>query len=310
MTAAKNKDIKQQRIMVLMGGSSNEREISLRSGQAVFEALQGEGLDVVALDLSKDTRLWFQQIQACEANVAFIALHGTYGEDGCIQAVLETLHIPYTGSGVMASALCMDKKITKALLHDVGISTPRDVVLQAGAPQSYPVFVKPNAEGSSVGLHYVADEAAWLALVMEEPKIQEPKSWLIETCIQGVEVHVSVLNGKALPAVEVVPKSGMYDYASKYTAGATDYYCPARLSDKQTESCQRIAERAVAVLNCAGAPRVDLMVPEHGEPVVLEVNTIPGMTTTSLLPKAAMQVGMTFPALCLAILEAALAGGE
>ncbi len=302
--------LKDKRIVVLMGGASSEREVSLRSGQAVFEALQGTGLDVVALDLSKDTRLWFAQIQTCQADMAFIALHGTYGEDGCIQAVLETLHIPYTGSDVTASALCMDKKVTKVLLHDAGITTPSDVVLQADLPQSYPVFVKPNAEGSSVGLHYIADEAAWLALVIEEPKVKEPKAWLIERCIQGAEVHVSVLNGQALPAVEVVPKSGMYDYASKYTAGATDYYCPARLSDQQTESCQRIAERAVAALHCAGAPRVDLMVPEHGEPVVLEVNTIPGMTATSLLPKAAAEMGIDFTTLCILILEAVVVGGK
>ena len=284
-----------------MGGASAEREISLRSGNAVFEALQNQGLDVVGLDLSENTQTWVSQIQDAKADVAFIALHGTYGEDGCIQGLLETMCVPYTGSDVTASALCMDKKLTKCVLDDVGIRVPEDAILKEGKPLSYPVFIKPIAEGSSVGLHYIEDEAAWDALNLENID-----NWLIESCVRGVEVAVSVVAGQALPPVEVAPKSGMYDFASKYTAGATDYYCPARISQSQTEQCKQIAEKAVVATACAGAPRVDLIVPDIGAPVVLEINTIPGMTATSLLPKAAAEVGVSFAELCQNIVVDAL----
>ena len=295
------KPLQRQHIVVLMGGCSSEREISLRSGQAVFTALQAQGLDVAALDLSVDTSLWATQIQAAKPDVVFIALHGTFGEDGCIQGLLETMHIPYTGSDVLVSALCMNKTLTKAVLQQAGVKTPTTLPLQDGLPVSFPVFVKPNAEGSSVGLHYAADAAAWQAL-----DLAADTPWLIEQCVVGMEVAVSVLNGKALPPVEVAPKSGVYDIASKYTSGATDYFCPARLSEAQLSMCKVIAEKAIATLGCKGTPRVDLIVPVDGEPVLLEVNTIPGMTATSLLPKSAAQVGMDFSALCVAILQSAL----
>ena len=291
-----------KRIAVLMGGASAEREISLRSGQAVFEALSGLGMDVVAVDLSEDTTLWMRQIQGARADVAFIALHGTYGEDGCIQGMLDILHLPYTGSGVAASAVCMNKRITKCVLDDMGIRTPEDVSIKDGQPLSYPVFVKPVSEGSSVGLHYVEHKAAW-----DKLHLDSLDDWLIESCVVGVEVAVAVVNGQAMPPVEVAPKSGIYDFASKYTAGATDYHCPARLSESQSEQCQRIAEQAVTAVGCAGAPRVDLIVPDAGEPVVLEINTIPGMTATSLLPKAAAEAGIGFAQLCQMMTEAALA---
>ncbi len=295
----------QQRIAVLMGGCSSEREISLRSGQAVAAALQSKGLDVAAVDLATDSALWVEQIKAVEADIAFIALHGTYGEDGCIQGLLETMKLPYTGSDVLASALCMNKKLTKALIQQQGVTAPITAEMVNGKPQSYPVFVKPVAEGSSVGLHYVADEQAWQAL-----GLADINNWLVEACVSGMEIAVSVLNGKALSIVEIAPKSGMYDYASKYTKGATEYYCPARLSAEKTAQCQAIAEKVIKILGCKGAPRVDLIVPEAGDPVVLEVNTIPGMTETSLLPKAAAEAGIDFPELCVKILEAVNIGGE
>ncbi|MDX8388665.1 MAG: D-alanine--D-alanine ligase [Ghiorsea sp.] len=294
-----------QRIAVLMGGCSSEREISLRSGQAVFEALQSKGLEVLAVDLSGDSKTWQAQIEQSNADLVFIALHGTYGEDGCIQGLLETMNIPYTGSDVLSSALCMNKKLSKVVMEAEGIITPQSAILKDGAPASYPVFVKPVAEGSSVGLHYVENEAAWSVL-----DLQNDAYWLVEACVTGVEVAVGVLNGKALPPVEVAPKSGMYDFASKYTAGATNYYCPARLTKEKIKQCMSIAEKSVVVLGCKGAPRVDLIVPSAGSPVVLEVNTIPGMTATSLLPKAAAEVGVDFPALCVAILESVDLGGE
>ncbi|MDQ6989327.1 MAG: D-alanine--D-alanine ligase [Mariprofundaceae bacterium] len=294
-----------QRIVVLMGGASAERVISLASGQAVLQALQSQGLDVLGLELSEDTQAWQQQIKAAKADVAFITLHGTYGEDGCVQGLLETMQLPYTGSKVTASALCMHKKVTKAVLQAAHIKVAQDAVILDGLPQTYPLFVKPVAEGSSVGLFAVADEAAWLALPM-----QVNEAWLVEQVVEGVEVAVSVLDGKALPVVEVVPESGVYDFESKYTQGATAYFCPARLPDQVLQQCQNIAEQAVTTLGCVGAPRVDLIVPEDGEPVVLEVNTIPGMTNTSLLPKAAAQVGISFADLCVGMVREAALGGE
>ena len=284
-----------------MGGASAEREISLRSGHAVFEALQSQGLDAIALDLSENTQTWVSQIQDAKADVAFIVLHGTYGEDGCIQGLLETMQLPFTGSGVTASALCMDKKLTKCVLDDVGIRVPEDAILKERKPLHYPVFIKPIAEGSSVGLHYIEDEAAWDAL-----NLGAMDGWLVECYVRGVEVAVSVVGGHALPPVEVAPKSGMYDFASKYTAGATDYYCPARISQSQAEQCKQIAEKSTLATGCSGAPRVDLIVPDIGAPVVLEINTIPGMTATSLLPKAAAEVGISFAELCQNIVMDAL----
>ncbi len=294
-----------KRIAVLMGGASAERAISLASGEAVCIALQEQGLDVVALDLALDTRLWVQQITDVSADIAFIALHGTYGEDGCVQGLLQSMCIAYTGSNITASAVCMDKKLTKTVLQAAGITVPQDVLFKQDIPQSFPLFVKPVAEGSSVGLYYIKDVTAWSDLT-----IQHGAGWLVEHCISGVEVAVSVLDGTALPVVEVAPKSGVYDFASKYTQGATDYYCPARLKDDVLLQCQNIAEQAVQLLGCTGAPRVDLIVPESGVPVVLEVNTIPGMTSTSLLPKAAAQVGIDFADLCVLIASSALLGAS
>jgi len=295
--------LEHKRIVVLMGGASAEREISLRSGAAVIQALSSQGLDVMALDLPGNTTLWFELIQHSQADIAFITLHGTYGEDGCIQGLLETMQLPYTGSDVSASALCMNKKLTKCVLDDMGVRTPEDILMRDGKPQHYPVFVKPVAEGSSVGLHYIEDEAAWHALALDGHN-----DWLVEECVRGVEVAVSVVDGKALTPVEVAPKSGMYDFASKYTAGATDYYCPARISTSQSNKCKHIAEQAVQATGCTGAPRVDLIVPDIGAPVVLEINTIPGMTATSLLPKAAAEQGVSFEDLCAQILMSAHCG--
>ncbi|MDX8382790.1 MAG: D-alanine--D-alanine ligase, partial [Ghiorsea sp.] len=249
-------------------------------------------------DLPTDTRQWMEKIGQAKADIAFVALHGTYGEDGCVQGMLEIMQIPYTGSSVAASALCMNKSLTKQLLQASGIVTPSNVALKDGQPSSYPVFIKPIAEGSSVGLHYVDSKQAWLTL--GELNVEQ---LLLESCIEGVEIAISVLDGKALPAVEVVPESGVYDFAAKYTQGATAYYCPARLSQDKLQQCMAIAEQAVAILGCSGASRVDLIVTESGEAVVLEVNTIPGMTATSLLPKSAAESGINFTSLCVIMVQ-------
>jgi len=285
------------RVGVLMGGSSAERAISLQSGAAVLDALQSASVDVVAVDLSTD---WAAQIRDAGIDTAFIALHGTLGEDGCVQGLLETMRIPYTGSGVTASALCMDKALCKQVLNHAGLQTPVSISIGVDGPIRYPVFVKPVAEGSSIGLHYVQSQSEWLAL-----EIDAAYGWMAEMPAKGREIAVSVLNGKALMPVEVTPKSGVYDYASKYTAGATEYFCPARLPAETLRYCMQRAEVAALATACCGAPRVDMIVPSGGEPVILEINTIPGMTETSLLPKAAAAAGIDFKTLCLRILASA-----
>ena len=296
------------RVGVLMGGVSAEREISLRSGNAVLKALQHAGVDAVAVELGGD---WGREIEKAGITTAFNLLHGTLGEDGCVQGMLEVMGIPYTGSGVMASALCMNKRLSKQLLIAAGLKTPLDIAINENGPLRYPVFLKPVSEGSSIGLHLLESRAQWLEL-----NIHSSETWMAEMPADGVEIAVSVLDGKALPPVEVAPKSGVYDYASKYTAGATEYFCPARLPAETVRYCMQRAEEAVAALHCKGAPRVDMIVDGGGEPLVLEINTLPGMTETSLLPKSADAAGIGFEELCLRILATAglenggLMGGE
>ena len=285
------------RVGVLMGGTSAEREISLKSGQAVLRALQAADINAVGIDLTDD---WAGQLRTAAIDRAFVALHGTLGEDGCIQGLLETMRIPYTGSGVTASALCMDKGLCKQVLHQAGMDVPVQIDIGLDGPIRYPVFVKPVAEGSSIGLHYVQTQAEWQAL-----ELDGADGWMAEMPVHGVEIAVSVLAGNALAPVEVAPKSGVYDYASKYTTGATAYFCPARLPAETLRYCMQQAEAAVQATACAGAPRVDMIVPDGGAPVILEINTIPGMTETSLLPKAAAAAEIDFTALCLQILAQA-----
>ena len=291
------------RVGVLMGGTSAEREISLRSGSAVLKALQNSGVDAVAVELNND---WSGQIAKAGIQSAFNVLHGTLGEDGCVQGMLEVMGIPYTGSGVMASALCMNKKLCKQILTHAGLKVPLDITIAADGPIRYPVFIKPVSEGSSIGLHHLTSKAEWQALA-----IHNSENWMAEMPVKGVEIAVAVLDGKALPPVEVVPKSGVYDFASKYTSGATEYFCPARLPAETLRYCMQRAEAAVAALHCSGAPRVDMIVDSGGEPLVLEINTLPGMTETSLLPKSAATAGISFEELCLSILAtASLENGE
>jgi D-alanine-D-alanine ligase len=282
------------RVGVLMGGTSAEREISLSSGTAVLNALIRSGVDAVGVDLTDD---WPTQIGQADMQTAVIVLHGTLGEDGCVQGLLETMGIPYTGSGVTASALCMDKKLCKQVLNHAGLKTPVNIAITEHGPDRYPVILKPVAEGSSIGLYRLASTADWRVL-----DIDLSQHWMAEMPVSGVEIAVSVLDGKALPIVEVAPKSGVYDYASKYTAGATQYFCPARLPAETLRFCMQRAEQAVAATGGGGAPRVDMIVTDGGEPVILEINTVPGMTETSLLPKAAAAAGIGFEELCLRIL--------
>lgn len=286
------------RVGVLMGGVSGEREISLNSGSAVLMALQSAGVDAIGIDLREN---WAAAIAGAGIDRVFNLLHGTLGEDGCVQGMLEVMGIPYTGAGVLASALCMNKRLTKQVLDDAGLKTPIEVPFGEAGPVRYPVIVKPVAEGSSIGLHRLSGPAEWDTLALDI----SDGGWMAEMPVSGVEIAVGVLDGKALPPVEVAPKSGVYDYASKYTAGATEYFCPARLPAETLRHCMQQAEAAAAAADCRGAPRIDMIVDGGGEPRILEINTLPGMTATSLLPKAAAVAGIDFGELCLRILASA-----
>ncbi len=298
-------ELKKKTIGVLLGGLSAEREISLRTGRAVHAALVASGYQAVALDAGRDLP---QQLAGAGVEVVFIALHGRFGEDGTVQGLLELLGIPYTGSGVQASAVAMDKVTTKKLLLHHELPTPAfevfrrgdDVAALAERCRHYPRVVKPSREGSTIGVHIVHDAAELEAGVAEA--LEHDDLLLIEDYIPGAEVTVSVLGEAALPVIQIVPKGGFYDYQAKYTAGETEYLLPAPLEPALYARLQQVAVQACRVLGCRGAARVDFMVRER-EFYCLEVNTIPGMTETSLLPKAARQAGIDFPELVLRILE-------
>ncbi len=299
------KELKTKTIGVLLGGLSAEREVSLRTGKAVLAALAGAGYRAVAIDAGRDLP---QQLAAAGIEVAFIALHGRYGEDGSVQGLLELLGIPYTSSGVQASAVAMDKVTTKKLLLHHELPTPAFEVLRRGDEvaalvarcRHYPRVVKPAREGSTIGVHIVRD-AAELAAGIDEA-FGHDDLLLIEDYIPGAEVTVSVLGDTVLPIIQIVPKGGFYDYRAKYTSGQTEYLLPAPLEPVLYARLQQVALQACRTLGCRGAARVDFMVRDR-EFYCLEVNTIPGMTETSLLPKAAAQAGIDFAELVQLILE-------
>ncbi len=294
-----------RKVAVLLGGLSSEREVSLNSGRAVARALRSQGHDVVEIDVGRDLPA---QLKASGAEVAVIMLHGTYGEDGCVQGMLEVLDIPYSGSGVAASSLCMDKVRTKRLMEQAGIPVAQDVVLgpdewrDAQLPFDAPVVVKPAEEGSSVGCSIVDEAGDYGAALMEAGR------WgrvLVERYHAGPEVTVTVLDGQALPPVEIRPGEGFYDFTNKYTTGKTTYVCPAEIGGEVRGRIQALARRACEVLGVNGVARVDFMLGGGDDPVVLEVNTIPGMTELSLVPMAAREAGLSFEDLSERILDGA-----
>jgi len=301
-----------RRVGVLMGGTSAEREVSLRSGAAVVEALKLAGYEALPIELDED-RGSLARVATAGIDVAFLALHGRYGEDGCIQGWLELHGIPYTGSGVLASALAMDKLKAKELFRLHNVPTPPYYVLSSAnsladledvhASFGFPVMVKPRREGSSVGIAKAMNMSE-LARAVEDARSYD-ESILVERFITGREVTVGILDGRVLGALEVAPKSGLYDYTAKYTPGMTEYFMPARLPAARYKGVLNLAERAAQALDSAGVVRVDLLVTEGQNEYVLEVNTLPGMTPTSLLPKIAQAAGFSFPQLCAAIVERA-----
>jgi D-alanine-D-alanine ligase len=298
-----------KKVAVLYGGRSAEREVSLRTGEACAEALRSRGLDVTLVDAGLDLS---ERLRACGAEVAFLALHGRYGEDGCAQGLLESMGIPYTGSGVLASAIGMDKVVSKLLFRDAGLALAAyrvfpvaraGSVAVADLPFGLPAVVKPSCEGSSVGVHVVKEPGQLASALADAASFKG--ELIVEQYLRGQEVNVAVLDGEALGAIEMVPSREFYDYVAKYTPGSTQYFFPARLSPEVDARVCRDAEKAYRALGCAGAARVDFIVSADGTPFILEVNTLPGMTGTSLVPKIAAGKGIGFPDLCERLLEGA-----
>jgi D-alanine-D-alanine ligase len=308
----------QARIGVLMGGQSSEREVSLKTGAAVHRALCRRGYDAVTIDVGPTLS---RDLQDQKIALAFLALHGPGGEDGAIQGFLETLGIPYTGSGVQASAVGMHKVTTKTVLAAHGIPVPGGLVIKRGerissaqalrsAKLRWPVVVKPASEGSTIGVSIVKKPSQWQEALAAAHRYD--RDAMVEAYIPGHEVTVSLLGRQdedplVLPAVEIVAPNGFYDFSAKYEKGKTRYLCPAPLPSAVTKQVRELALRTYTLLDCAGAARVDFRITPRGRPYVLEINTVPGMTETSLLPMAAEQSGISYDELTERILESALA---
>ncbi len=284
------------KIGVLLGGESSEREVSLKTGGAILKALHRKGYEAISLDMRGD---WAGIIGNAGIDVAFIALHGKLGEDGAVQGLLEVLGIPYTGSGVMASAVCMSKVTTKRILEGAGVKTPVYISLHLENGEGkvpgefpFPCVVKPDREGSTIGISIVENEKEMREALTQAGKFDSHV--LIEEYIKGREITVGLVNGKVLPAIEIIPQSGFYDYTSKYTKGATEYVCPPQIKEGYLQEAYLAASNASGTLGLRGGARLDFIISEGGDSYFLEVNTIPGMTETSLLPKAASVYGIPF----------------
>lgn len=297
------------KVAVLFGGTSAEREVSLKSGHAVLEALQRGGVDAHGIDVV-DTAI-LEQLRTGGFARAFIVLHGRGGEDGMIQGALETIGLPYTGSGVLGSALGMDKVRTKQIWQAAGLPTPKFLVLESAADLgrvatelSFPVMIKPAHEGSSIGMSKVDRaedlQAAWHAAMQYDSAV------LAEAWITGSEYTASILGDQALPLIRLETPRTFYDYEAKYRANDTRYHCPCGLTEQQEQAFRALAQRAFRSVAASGWGRVDFMCDKSGQPYLIEVNTVPGMTDHSLVPMAARAAGIDFEALVLRILEVSL----
>jgi D-alanine-D-alanine ligase len=324
------------KVAVLMGGRSSEREISLRTGRGIAQSLRTLGHEVVAVDAANGRLLPAGEEERgalpagalersgevalagsptlAEADVVLVALHGSSGENGTLQALLDLAGKPYTGSGMLASALAMNKAMAKRIFEHAGLATPRWQLLVATAPASavavadlggYPLVVKPNEEGSSVGLTVVRS-AAELPAALRLAADLGPEI-LVEQYIEGREVTVALLGDQPMPVVEIRPRGGLYDYESKYTAGRSEYFCPADLPEPVAERVREQGRKAAQVLGCAGVSRVDFRLDAQGVAYCLEVNTVPGMTPTSLVPMAAKAAGMSYDQVVQRMIDLALA---
>jgi len=300
------KPITTKRIGVLMGGVSSERDVSIRSGLAIYQALQELGYNSVLIDAGKDI---MDVLKKQKVRIAFLALHGGMGENGAIQGLLEVLGIPYTGSNILASALAMDKEASRKVFAYHGLPVPPFVVVSRQSlvvsqkkdtkdyrlptiEFSLPWVVKPAGEGSSIGVSIAKEEGALSSALKKA--FQFGHRVIIEKFIEGKEVHIGILGRRVLGGVEVRPSLEFYNYEAKYTSGLTEYIIPPEIDSVVYERAKEIALRAHMALGCSGVTRVDLKIDDGGTPYVLEVNTLPGMTGTSLLPKIARSVGVGF----------------
>ena len=307
------------KVGVLMGGPSAEREISLLTGEEIYNALVSKGYDCVKIDLDQNVA---GALAAAKPDLAFLALHGKHGEDGTIQGLLEILGIPYTGSGVLASALAMDKIATKKMLLSEGFATPEYALvakarIQAGdadlageliAKLGLPLVVKPPRQGSSIGMSIVK-QAAQLRPALNLASQYDPSEVLVEAFIDGKEIHAAVLGNEtplALPLIEVDTVSGVYDYEAKYTEGMSSHTIPPRMPEDSQAMIQTLAVRIFKSFGCRGLARLDFRVDQQGRPFILEINTIPGMTSVSLCPDAARAAGIEFPELVERMVKLAL----
>jgi D-alanine-D-alanine ligase len=282
-----------RKIAVLMGGPSAEREVSLRSGAAVAKGLREAGYDVVEVDVkSRELDL------PAGIDAAFVALHGEFGEDGEVQKLLEKKGVPYTGSGPYASKAAFDKVLSKKIFVDNGIPTPSYEILRAGIKRKLPlpVVVKPARQGSSIGVHRVFSESEWPAALKDA--FSHDSNVLVEAYIEGRELTVGIVGAEVLPVIEIVAPDDWYGFDAKYTKGKTRYLVPAPLDEQMSRTCQNLALQTFTALGCRNMGRVDIRLSEDEKPYVLELNSIPGFTETSLLPKAAAESGLNFSALC------------
>ena len=292
------------KIAVLYGGTSAEREVSLSSGKGIIEALKKKNYDVIGIDF-QGTKKCLEQIIALDVDMFFIGLHGRLGEDGRVQGLLDLLNKPYVGSNVLGSALAMDKAKSKKMFSLQGIRVAKEMVVEKHSFQEkefnnvipFPVVVKPNHEGSTIGLTIAQNEEELVNGI--KAAFSHDDVVLLEQFISGREVTVAVMGNKggvkALPIVEIVPKNAYYDYESKYAPGGSEHICPAKLSEELTAALQEQAVLAHVALGCDVYSRVDFIIPHDGSaPVILEVNTLPGMTPTSLYPDAAREIGYTY----------------
>lgn len=297
------------RIGVLMGGPSSEREVSLKSGKAVFSALKSLGLEAVAIDIQREDRNYVRDLLlSYDIGLVFLALHGAFGEDGKIQAILEEMGLPFTGSGPRSSALAMDKLASRRIFEKEGLNVPACVVLEKGrrgigAFSDFPAVVKPVSGGSSIGLSIVDNPGDLRRAV--DLAFEYDRRVIIEEYIPGREFTVGILDNLPLEAIEIKPKGRFFDYEAKYEDDQTEYIVPARVSLKTMQALKSAASRAHNALGCFFFCRVDIILSGDSRPFILEVNTIPGFTSTSLLPKAALCKGMTFPELVLNITQSA-----
>ena len=300
------------RVAVMLGGDSSEREVSLDTGAAVLNALQSRGVDAHAWDPAENSMAEFA---GAEFDRVWIALHGPGGEDGALQGALQWLNTPYTGSGVMASAIAMDKVRSKHLFCAAGIPTPEYAVVRSAADASvaaeqigFPLIIKPSGQGSSVGMSKVFERAELNDAINVALRFGDTA--LLERCIKGDELTVAVLQGRALPSIRIVTPRVFYDYRAKYESDRTEYICRGTANDAEEQLYADLAVAAFEELGCTGWGRVDFMTGADGQPLVLEVNTVPGMTSHSLVPMAAQKDDINFEELCWRILETSFAADE